>query len=638
MALIDELHARTVELLKRPAENLAVKTGPEALEALGPADQKARFAVFIPEQLEAALRLTQRFMELANASPGDEGLDAVLAAAQAATAMHDVDLVKYALMVFITHHPEGRRLPIPPLEQRAPAQITPSRAPLVPGLEALGALGPEAALDWFREDTWVNDHHAKWHVVYPSVGVSNPANPSQRLLKDRQGELFYYMHQQMLARYDTERLAAGLLRVEPFSNYRSLVAEGYDANLAGYSNRPANAPLGNAAMVQDLELRRDRLRDAATSGTLVTADGSIPIAGTSELGATAEATIGSVNPAFYGSHHNGGHQLFAHANGAVAVPGVMISTDVAVRDPVFYRWHKQVDDLFFEWQQRHLAPHTLADAPAGIVMRKSLAGWPPGITPDVLLCLQRDVPGASAPGFDGVAFGTQAFGGANWDQPRAALPFLTDRLETHMRLESLTLPDGTTVAKPYLDHEDYLHFFRIENMSAEQRPVTVRVFLAAASAADDRRMWIELDKFGVTVPPGSRVVIFRPSRMSSVVRKPAWRPTEPRPASAPGAPADARNYCDCGWPYHLLLPRGTPAGMAFRLLVFVTDWLVDRLGADSMCGSLSFCGARDANYPDIRPMGYPFDRPLANGQTMTQMAADPARPNIAVRDLAIQTV
>ena len=37
--------------------------------------------------------------------------------------------------------------------------------------------------------------------------------------KDRQGELFYYMHQQMLARYDTERLAVGLMRVEPYSNW-----------------------------------------------------------------------------------------------------------------------------------------------------------------------------------------------------------------------------------------------------------------------------------------------------------------------------------------------------------------------------------------------------------------------------------
>jgi hypothetical protein len=34
-------------------------------------------------------------------------------------------------------------------------------------------------------------------------------------LNDRQGELFFYMHQQMFARYNTERLAHDLARSSP---------------------------------------------------------------------------------------------------------------------------------------------------------------------------------------------------------------------------------------------------------------------------------------------------------------------------------------------------------------------------------------------------------------------------------------
>src|SRR5262245_4645502 len=178
MATIEELHARTVSLLLHPAERLPLRTSAVVVEALGPVEAKTRFEVFVPEQLEAALAMSGHFMELANAASDDAGLDAVLAAAEAATAVHDVNLIKYALMVFITHHPEGRRLPIPALEERSMTAVMPSRAPSPEALEALGALGPEAALDWFREDTWVNDHHAKWHVVYPSFGVPNPANPA----------------------------------------------------------------------------------------------------------------------------------------------------------------------------------------------------------------------------------------------------------------------------------------------------------------------------------------------------------------------------------------------------------------------------------------------------------------------------
>jgi hypothetical protein len=70
---------------------------------------------------------------------------------------------------------------------------------------------------------------------------------------------------------------------------------------------------------------------------------------------------------------------------------------------------------------------------------------------------------------------------------------------------------------------------------------------------------------------------------------------------------DSYNYCTCGWPYNLLLPRGTREGMSFRLAVVLTDWEVDRVGPESCCGSVSFCGALD-QYPDKRQMGYPFDR------------------------------
>jgi hypothetical protein len=40
-------------------------------------------------------------------------------------------------------------------------------------------------------------------------------------LNDRQGELFFCMHQQMLARYDTERLALDLAAVVPCASSAS---------------------------------------------------------------------------------------------------------------------------------------------------------------------------------------------------------------------------------------------------------------------------------------------------------------------------------------------------------------------------------------------------------------------------------
>jgi hypothetical protein len=93
-----------------------------------------------------------------------------------------------------------------------------------------------------------------------------------------------------------------------------------------------------------------------------------------------------------------------------------------------------------------------------------------------------------------------------------------------------------------------------------------------------------------------------------VIRKPATRPPGPPPQEED---QEASAYCSCGWPYNLLVPRGTSDGMPFRLLVMFTDAAWDT-AHEERCGSMSFCGVRDRGYPDRRAMGYPFDRPFGD--------------------------
>lgn len=53
----------------------------------------------------------------------------------------------------------------------------------------------EHRVAYFREDLGVNLHHWHWHLVYPFEAAREIVN------KNRRGELFYYMHQQIIARY-----------------------------------------------------------------------------------------------------------------------------------------------------------------------------------------------------------------------------------------------------------------------------------------------------------------------------------------------------------------------------------------------------------------------------------------------------
>lgn len=58
-------------------------------------------------------------------------------------------------------------------------------------------LDEEHRVAYWREDIGINLHHWHWHLVYPYELSETHINIVN---KDRRGELFYYMHHQILAR------------------------------------------------------------------------------------------------------------------------------------------------------------------------------------------------------------------------------------------------------------------------------------------------------------------------------------------------------------------------------------------------------------------------------------------------------
>lgn len=88
----------------------------------------------------------------------------------------------------------------------------------------------EQRMAYWREDIGVNLHHWHWHLVYPAEG------PDVVVRKDRRGELFYYMHQQTMARYNIERFCNGLSRVRPFAHLREPIPDGYYPKITQSSN------------------------------------------------------------------------------------------------------------------------------------------------------------------------------------------------------------------------------------------------------------------------------------------------------------------------------------------------------------------------------------------------------------------
>lgn len=51
-----------------------------------------------------------------------------------------------------------------------------------------------------------------------------------------------------------------------------------------------------------------------------------------------------------------------------------------------------------------------------------------------------------------------------------------------------------------------------------------------------------------------------------------------RPADTEADALAQFNFCGCGWPAHMLVPRGAPEGMACELFVMISNYEDDRVG------------------------------------------------------------
>lgn len=620
------------------------------------------FSTFIPEDVQRAAELASELMRIAHqAGGGDEGLSAALdvveqhlggeqghvAALRAEAGEAPVrGLAQHALKLFVTHDPTARsRLRLHPLERRQPGLVRPSQAPAggapSAAAEAAGepsATPPEDRVSFWREDPLVNEHHEHWHLVYPLGG--RPSQGGVMDLGDRHGELFAYMHEQMLARYDAERLAVHLQRVAAFADYAAPIAEGYDPGSlklwdggawSVFAPRPAGAAWSDltgpfasrpGATIQAQQRFYEAMTEAAKTHSFSRL--APPVAVTIDnLGDAEEANPnspdyhGNGNPAnyqVYGNHHNDGHIHFMAWNNQ-APYGVMGQTATAVRDPVFLRWHKEVDSVYQTYQNT-LAPYDFSTGPR-VRIRKSADGSG-AASPDIQLLR---IPG-SGPVDEG-AVAAALFGGTG------RLPDgveATDELRTEMRQRQVELEDAqgnpVEVTIEYLSHEDFLYAFRVENLAGTPQNLAVRVFLAPETEVEDRTAWVEMDRFTyqLTGPSG---VIVRRSDDSSVVRKPALKPADLEPTDEPSPKTEQQPWCDCGWPYTLLLPRGTAEGMPFRLYVMFSDGAaLDMPPQPGKCTSLSYCGLQDRKYPDQQEMGFPFNRPFARPIPETVAAQD----------------
>nr|P02241.3 RecName: Full=Hemocyanin D chain; Short=HcD [Aphonopelma sp.]CAB89499.1 hemocyanin subunit d [Aphonopelma californicum (nom. dub.)] len=619
---IADHQARILPLFKK-LTSLSPDPLPEAerdprLKGVGFLPRGTLFSCFHEEHLAEAETLAEALVEAKN-------FDDFIALATNARAVVNEGLYAFAMSVAILSRDDCNGVVLPPIQEVFPDRFVPAETinralkvdkvsdpnkdTVVPIQKTGNIRDPEYNVAYFREDIGINSHHWHWHLVYPAFYDADIFGK----IKDRKGELFYYMHQQMCARYDCERLSVGLQRMIPFQNLDDEL-EGYSPHLRSlvsglsYGSRPAGMHLRdiNDCSVQDMERWRERILDAIHTGLVTDSHGKeIKLTeenGLNILGALIESSHDSVNKPFYGTLHNWGHVMIARihdADGRYRTnPGVMDDTSTSLRDPIFYRYHRWMDNIFQEYKHRLPSyTHQQLDFPGVRISRVTVRSKVPNLihtySKDSLLELSHGI-----------------------------------NLKGHIQ-----------VKYEHLDHEPYNYEIEVDNRTGEARETCVRIFLAPKYdelgnrliLEEQRRLYIELDKFHRRLEPGKNVLV-RASGDSSVTlsKVPTFEELE-----SGNANVNPNEYCSCGWPEHMLVPRGKERGMDFYLFVMLTDYEEDKVqgaGEQTICSdAVSYCGAKDQKYPDKKAMGYPFDRPI-QVRTPSQFKT----PNMAFQEIIIQ--
>ncbi|KAJ8679322.1 hypothetical protein QAD02_015109 [Eretmocerus hayati] len=594
------------------------------------------FSLFAPAHQKMAAYLIMLFLGMRTA-------DDLLSLAVYCRDRINSQMFTYALTVAILHRPDTKKLRLPQLNEIFPDKFMDSRIffrareesnilpdalrePIEIPMDYTGTnADPEHRVAYWREDIGVNLHHWHWHLVYPFSG------PLEVIDKDRRGELFYYMHHQTMARYNVERMCNDLGRTRPLENLREPIAEGYfpklDQIVSGraWPSRPRNMMLsdvnrtveGLTFALEDLEYWREVLLEAIRTRRMKTSDGKEiyldDFTGIDILGNAVEASPLSPDMSTYGSFHNLGHLAIATMHDPdhryLEPFAVMGDAATAMRDPIFYRWHQHVDDIFAIFKNS-ITPYSSDEL-----------SFPGVAVTDVHV----NLPGANLNTFN-----------TFWSKSIVDLSRGLD-----------FAPKGEVLARfQHLNHEPFKYYITVHNTNDKDVLGTVRIFLAPRYNEqgaplyfnEQRMLMIELDKFTARLKRGLNL-LERESADTAVTIpfETTFRNlNHNRPDVSNRSATEEYNFCGCGWPHHMHLPKGTIEGYPMDLFVMISDFDYDRVDQEDPIGcadGISYCGLKDRKYPDARSMGFPFDRSAHHN---VRVLSDFLTPNMRVQQVNVK--
>lgn len=222
----------------------------------------------------------------------------------------------------------------------------------------------EERLSYFTEDIGLNAFYYYFHMDYPFW----MGGDEYKLKKDRRGELYLFIHQQLLARYYLERLSNDLGHIKELS-YWSPIVDGYYSNLRTYKGYSFVARENGYVLYEDGNyfdidaIYRNELRlfDAIDLGALLT-DKMINISSPESIdivGNLVQGNPDSLNLRYYGLMESllpllgksfaKGHRLVESI-----YPEIIAHPETQLRDPLYWMYLKRQNQYLVRFKEKLL--------------------------------------------------------------------------------------------------------------------------------------------------------------------------------------------------------------------------------------------------------------------------------------------
>lgn len=464
----------------------------------------------------------------------------------------------------------------------------------------------ESKLSYFMEDIGLNTYYYYFHMDYPFWMTGKNYMTSM----ERRGELYLFKHQQILARYYLERLSNGMGVIPTFS-WMEDIRTGYYPALRYYNGEyfPTRDNFYNLYTeynyyeVDIITTYERRIRDAVDMGYFTWHDGTTYDLTKPEsidmLGKFIQGTTNVNDKRFYGYLEYFSKMLLGTSmttmNYRKNIPSVLEHFETSMRDPVFYQLYKRIINYYWSFKN-HLPTYTYDElmfdgVKIQTVVVDKLVTFFDTFYSDITNVVDMETFDDTYTETDMYKFGRKA----------------------HYMGKNVVIK-----AKQYrLNHKPFN--VRMNVLSNKSQKAVVKMFLGPKynefgfeykSINENRENFVELEHFIVDLVSGVNTIDRNCQQFSKYIEdhttyydlyKDVMMSTNTETKFAYD-----KYEKHCGFPWRLMLPKGTKGGMVFQMFFIVVPYTETMTMLDNtkfMCTSFE-------EYADYRSYGFPLDRKI----------------------------